>query len=183
MPEFLDGWPVTAVFTFMFVLAMLRGQFLYWIGRIATEQTLKRARPTSGFFARAHAWLDAGAAEPGLRAIRRWGLIAVPLSYLTIGFQSMIQAAAGILRIELWKYAIAQIPGALAWAAIYTTFGFITWAIILSAARGNPWAAAALALFTAVLVAVLIMARRRRDTLPAAAPQATDPQVSETPND
>ncbi|MFV0426679.1 MAG: DedA family protein [Beutenbergiaceae bacterium] len=161
MPEFLDGWPLVGIFSFMFALAMFRGQALYWLGRVITEQTLRRTRPTRGWKARAHAWLTGGGIDPGIVALRRWGLIAVPFSYLTVGFQSMIQAAAGVVRIELWKYLIAQIPGALVWASIYTTFGFVTWFALGAAARGNPWAAAGVALVVGITLTVLIMARRR----------------------
>ncbi|MFV0253783.1 MAG: DedA family protein [Beutenbergiaceae bacterium] len=172
MPDFLEGWPVTGVFSFMFALAIARGQALYWLGRVITEQALRRTRPTEGWRARAHAWLTGGGIDPGIVAIRRWGLIAVPLSYLTVGFQSMIQAAAGVLRIELWKYTIAQVPGALMWAGIYTTFGFFTWVAIAAAARGNPWAAGGLTLLVAVTLTVLILARRKSARAPGTRPQA-----------
>ncbi|MFC7404912.1 hypothetical protein [Georgenia alba] len=161
MPEFLDGQPVALVFGFLFLGAMARGQMLYWLGRVATEQTLLRTRPTQGWRARAHTWLTGGGADPGIVAIRRWGLVMVPLSYLTVGFQSVVQAAAGVLRIALWQYTLAQVPGALAWAAIYTTFGFVTWAAVGEAARGNVWAVVVL-LVAVTAVAVLLVRRRRR---------------------
>lgn len=176
MPDFLDDWPVAGAYTFMFVLAMARGQALYWVGRVVTEQALRRTHPQQGWTARAHAWLTGGGIDPGIAALRRWGLVAVPLSYLTVGFQSMIQAAAGVLRIELWKYAVAQIPGALVWAGIYTTFGFFTWVALGAAARGNPWAAAGLALLVAITVGVLTLARRKNATEAPAA--SSEPEAA-----
>lgn len=179
MPEFLDDWPVAAVYSFMFALAMARGQALYWIGRVITEQTLRRTHPREGWQARAHAWLTGGGIDPGIVALRRWGLIAVPLSYLTIGFQSMIQAAAGVLRIEAWRYTVAQVPGALVWAGIYTTFGFFTWVAIGAAARGNPWAAGGLTLLVILTIAVLLLARRHGPR-PVADPAGEETSAADT---
>ncbi len=170
MNNFLSEGPFWAVFTFLFIGAMLRGQLLYWIGRIPTEQALKRTAPTSGWRYRAHRWLSDGGADAGVRSIQRWGLPIVSLCYLTVGFQSLVQAAAGMLRTPLLWYVLAQIPGALAWAFIYSTIGFAMWAALAAAAAGSPWGIAAIA--AVVLTVVLLIVRRRRRK--AAARRADD---------
>ena len=179
MPDFLATMPFWVAFVALFLGAMARGQMVYWIGRVATEQTLRRTHPEGGWRRRTHDWLAAGGADPGVRALRRFGLVMVPLSYLTVGFQSMVQAGAGILRIELWKYTLAQIPGALAWAAIYTTIGFAAWEAAFSAAAGSPLGLAAiLAAVLAVVITVVLVRRRRRsaDELTRQAPPAMPDQ-------
>src|SRR5699024_1750945 len=115
MSNFLSEGPFWAVFTALFFGAMARGQLLYWIGRIPTEQALKRTAPTTGWQAKVHRWLSDGGADAGVRSIQRWGLPIVSLCYVTVGFQSLVQAAAGMLRTPLLWYILAQIPGALAW--------------------------------------------------------------------
>lgn len=177
--DFLANGPFWLVFAVLFVGAMLRGQMMYWIGRIPTEQALKRTAPTTGWRGRAHEWLSGGGADAGIRSIRRWGLPVVSAGYLTIGFQSVVQAAAGVLRIPLPWYILAQIPGALAWALIYSTIGFALWAAALAAAAGSPWGVAAIIALLATAVSAILLRRRRRraaSLLPAPTPT---PSVSE----
>ncbi|UNX53532.1 VTT domain-containing protein [Georgenia sp. TF02-10] len=161
MPDFLASWPFWLVFAFMYSGATLRGQATYWVGRVVTEQTLARVRPRSGWALRAHRWLAGEGTERGIAAIRRWGLVVVPLSYLTVGFQTMVNAGAGVLRIGWGRYSLAQVPGALAWALIYSTVGWAVWTAALAAAAGSP-AGLAVILAAAVVVAAVVVRRRRR---------------------
>lgn len=161
MPDFLASWPFWLTFVFLYLGATVRGQAMYWAGRVVTEQTLRRTRPTTGWRRRVHAWLEGGGADRGIATIRRWGLPAVPLSYLTVGFQSMIQVAAGVLRITWPRYSLAQVPGALAWAAIYSTIGWAVWEAALAAAAGSPLALGALVAVVVVLGATFAMHRRK----------------------
>ncbi|HLS25048.1 MAG TPA: VTT domain-containing protein [Beutenbergiaceae bacterium] len=167
MSNFLSEGPFWAVFIVLFIGAMLRGQLLYWIGRIPTEQALKRTAPTSGWRYKVHRWLSDGGADAGVRSIQRWGLPIVSLCYLTVGFQSLVQAAAGMLRTPLHWYVLAQIPGALAWGFIYSTIGFAMWAALAAAAAGSPWGIAIIA--AVLLTVVLLVVRRRRRRAPAEA--------------
>ena len=161
MPEFLAGWPFWLVFGFLLFGAMMRGQGIYWLGRIATVQTLRRTHPTGGWRLRAHRALNGEGAQRGVEAIRRWGLVIVPLAYLTVGFQSMVMLGAGILRIGWPRFTLAQVPGAIAWAAIYSTIGFAVWNAALAAAAGSPAGIAVLVLLVAAIVAVVVVRRRR----------------------
>ncbi len=167
MPDFLTGWPFWLVFAFLFSGAMLRGQGIYWLGRLATVQTLRRTHPTGGWRLRAHRALSGDGTQRGVAAIRRWGLVVVPLAYLTVGFQSMVMAGAGVLRIHWLRFTLAQVPGALAWAAIYSTIGFAVWTAALAAAAGSPAGVAALVVLVGagVTVVVLRLRGRRESTL------------------
>jgi membrane protein DedA with SNARE-associated domain len=161
VPEFLASWPFWLTFGFLYLGATVRGQAMYWAGRVVTEQTLRRTRPAAGWLRRIHDWLADGGVDRGITAIRRWGLFAVPLSYLTVGFQSMIQVAAGVLRITWPRYSLAQVPGALAWAAIYSTIGWAVWEAALAAAAGSPLGLGALVAVVVVLLATFAMHRRK----------------------
>ncbi|QGH69539.1 DedA family protein [Pseudactinotalea sp. HY158] len=166
MPDFLAQMPYWIAVTLLVVGAMLRGQLMYWIGYGVTHQAIKGARrhPSAserrGPIRRTVAWLDDGGADPGVRALRRWGLVMVPFSYVTVGFQSMVQAGAGILRITWWKYVLAQIPGAIVWGLFYATVGFAAWELALSTAIRSPLGIAAVAALVAVIIVTVRVARR-----------------------
>jgi membrane protein DedA with SNARE-associated domain len=163
VPEFLTGWPFAVVYLFLLFGATCRGQMLYWLGRWAVAQTLRHTHPTGGWRRRAHDLLSSDGTERGIEAIRRWGLVVIPLSYLTVGFQSMVNAGAGVLRIRWWKFSLAQLPGSAAWALIYSTIGFAIWGAAISAAAGSPGGLIAIVVvLLAVVVAVVVHTRRRR---------------------
>lgn len=174
MEQRLAGWPIEVVFAALFVIAMLRGQLVYWLGRSLTSMSLRGAR--TGRRARLAAWLDDSGVDHGARLLRRIGLVAVPLCYVTVGLQSAVMAAAGVLRIEAWKYTLATIPGALAWATIYSTIGWALWEAALLTVAGSPWG---IALLAALLVLVVVLVRRaRRRTPPPSSAGTAGPDAS-----
>lgn len=153
-----EGQPFWLAFAGFFVIAMLRANATYWIGRAARSGVGRRT---------------AGAAEPvGERPqgrarlaraehlVSRYGGPAVALSFLTVGVQTAINASAGALRMPLRRYLPAVTVGALIWATLYATIG---------AAVRDAWTSGATrALVPAVVAVALIagatvIARRRRD--------------------
>lgn len=160
-------------YLFLFMVGMLRGQGTYWLARVVTEQTLRRTRPTEGWKAGVHRWLTGDGVARGRSSIQRWGLVTIPLAYLTVGFQTLVLAAAGMLRIAWPLFTLVQVPGALAWAAIYSTIGFALWGATLAALAGEPLALAAL-LATVVVIGTTLAVRRHRRNGAAAAAAAAD---------
>lgn len=166
VPDFLAQLPYWLAVAILVVIALLRGQMMYWIGRIVTEQAIKgtRSHPAKktrrNLIRRTVSWLDDGGADPGVGALRRWGLGMVPFSYVTVGFQSMVQAGAGILRIDWWKYLLAQLPGAVVWGLFYATVGFAAWEIAFNQALRSPWGIAVLLVLVAIIVLSVKLARR-----------------------
>ncbi|WP_164745277.1 DedA family protein [Georgenia faecalis] len=161
MPDYLASWPFWLVFAFLYLGATLRGQATYWLGRIVTEQTLRRVHPRTGWRRRVAQTLAGDGTQRGVAAIRRWGLVAIPFAYLTVGFQSMVLAAAGVLRVPWVPFTLAQLPGALAWAAIYSTVGFAVWNAAIAAAAGSPWGIATVVAIVGGVVGVVVVRRRR----------------------
>jgi membrane protein DedA with SNARE-associated domain len=166
MMEFLSQGPVWLLFPFLTVVVFLRAQGTYWLGRWATSLAVRRIAPAEGWRTRLLAWLNGDATDQGVAAIHRWGTAVIPFSFLTVGFQTMVNAGAGVLRMPWWKYTLAMIPGCLAWATIYSTIGFAVWGAMLAAAAGSPWGIAGMVATAIIVVATIVVRRRRRAAAP-----------------
>lgn len=159
----MDDQPIGLVFAFFFAGAMLRGQATYWLARIVTEQGLKRVPRRGGRLERLRGWLESERVDRGRRIVDRWGWLAIAGCYLTVGIQSIVIAAAGIVRMRWLVFTAAQVIGALAWATIYTTVGFAAWTAFLLAELESPLGIAAIvALALAAGVGIAVAVRRRR---------------------
>jgi len=120
VPSFISDGPWLGVFLFLLGVVFFRAQGTYWLGRwvrgradaaTALSPDSRGARWTRRFSGpgmdKAGAFLD------------KWGFIGVPVSFLTIGFQTMVNASAGYSRMRWDLYTLAMIPGCIAWATIY----------------------------------------------------------------
>ena len=144
MLERIHSLPYPWVFLFFWCLAMMRSHTMYWIGRGITAGTARTRWVSlieSPMYARAQAWSA------------RWGVLAVPMSFLTVGLQSFIQISTGVARMPLHRYAAATVVGAIAWAIVYTTIGMA----ILTAWITGPIGRIASLLTVAVLVLIVVI--------------------------
>jgi len=134
------GAPFPIVLGALFVIVMLRANATYWLGRAAaagTEHTRLGHLVHSKGYTDAATWID------------RWGPPAVTASFLTVGIQTLVNLAAGVMRMPLRHYLPAVAVGGLIWALIYSTVGFVG-----AAAFGLLWQRSPVA---AVAVAVLVV--------------------------
>lgn len=162
------------VFVFFFFLAMARGQGIYWLARVVTDRALALGEPKAGWRRTTYRWLHSEGVARARASLARWGWPLVPFAYLTVGFQSMVMAAAGMVRMSWKVFTLAQIPGSIAWAVIYTTVGFAFWGAFFAAVQGNPgWVLLLLALVV-VVVALMVRRRRVRAARPGPAPHAPE---------
>lgn len=172
MPD-LDGAPFLAIFCFFFVIAGVRTQATYWIARLVVAQTVGRPAPKGRALARAQAWAQSPSAARGIAALNRWGFLAIPLSFFTVGFKTVVNAAAGLTQMPFRHYLPAMLLGCTIHATIYATVGWAAWEATLAAAAGSPWGVAALvALLVTAAVAVVWVRRssaRRRSARPSSA--------------
>ena len=148
MLERIHSLPYPWVFLFFWCLAMMRSHTTYWIGRGITAGTARTRWVSlleSPVYARAQAWSA------------RWGVLAVPVSFLTVGIQSVIQLSAGVARMPLRRYVAATAAGAIAWAAVYTTIGMA----ILTAWLTGPTGRLICLLMLTALVLVVVIRRSR----------------------
>lgn len=92
------------------------------------------------------------------RLINRWGVIAVPLCFLTVGLQTAVIITTGFTKMPLRRWVPAMLVGTFMWACIYTAIGFA----ILAALGLEPWMfPLALAIVITVLVIVTQLRERR----------------------
>ncbi len=153
MGDVVAGWPVWAVFGVLWLGAYIRGVATYWVGRAARA---------GGARSRWGRHLDSGAVIAAERWVRRFGPPLVSLGFLTVGVQTAINVAAGVLRMPQRHFQPAVIVGALLWAVLYTTVGL---AVVTAALGKIPWWYAVLGL--AAVVAVVVGSRWLRVRLTA----------------
>ena len=149
MLDWIRSLPYPWVFLFFWCLAMMRSHTMYWIGRGITAGTARTRWVSlieSPMYARAQAWSA------------RWGVLAVPMSFLTVGLQSFIQISAGVARMPLRRYVVATAAGAIVWAAVYTTIGMA----IVTAWLTGPTGRIVIILVAAALVAFIVLRRLGR---------------------
>jgi membrane protein DedA with SNARE-associated domain len=173
VPAALDDAPFAALFAFFFAVVLVRTQATYWVARLVTAWTLDRTRPVRPWVARVHAWLSGASTARGVEVLRRWGLVAVPASFLATGTKTVVNGAAGVVRMPFGRYLPAMLVGCAIHATIYATVGWAVWTAALAAATGSPWGVTVLvALGAAGTVAVVVTVRRRAVRTAASASHA-----------
>jgi membrane protein DedA with SNARE-associated domain len=153
VPSFLAGLPFWWLVVALFVVVWCRAQTTYWLARGAV---------TGAARARWGRWLASPAVRRGSAVLDRWGLPIVTLSFLTVGLQTVMNAAAGLARIPWWRYTLAMLPGCVAWAFVYATIGIALFWTVVAALAGSTWGIVALVALVVGAVAVAWVVRRRR---------------------
>ncbi len=144
--------PFPVVYAAMFVIVMFRANATYWLGRAATlgtERTRLRHLVQSRGYARASGWIE------------RWGPPAVTVSFLTIGVQTLVNLAAGVMRMPLRHYLPAVTGGCLIWALVYSTVGVVGLAAFRMVWERSPAAAVACVVVVVGLLAWWVVVRVR----------------------
>ena len=151
MMEWVQSLPLLPAVAFLYLVILLRAGGTYALGRGA-RRAADRGRVAS--------FLHSERVERATGVVNRWGAPVVALSFLTVGFQTAINAAAGLTGMPLHRYLPALATGGLAWAVIYATVGLIALAGWFELFLRSPWIAVAAVL--ALLTAIVLLVRRRR---------------------
>lgn len=170
VPGFIDALGWWAVALFLFVVVFFRTQATYWAGRwvrsgAATLATEPDRHPR---LARVSARLSGPRLERGQAALDRWGFIAIPLSFLTIGLQTLVNAAAGYGRMRWDVYTLVMIPGCILWVGAYFAVGASAYRLW----QHSPWLL--LGAIVAVVIAAWSFASLRRKGLSLTTEQPAD---------
>ena len=129
VPDAVADGPWWWLFLFLICVVFVRAQGTYWLGRWlrrglagASDAEPAPEWPVSRRDRLAKRFSGAGW-EKAQAFVDRWGFVGIPISFLTVGFQTMVNAAAGFARMRWDLYTVAMIPGCLMWAALYTALG------------------------------------------------------------
>ena len=117
--EFLKDWPYPVAVAALFIVVLLRAGGTYAIGR-AAQAGARRTRLSRAMSLPRFARMQ--------QVVARWGAPVVIGSFLTVGIQTLVNLAAGALRMPLRRYLPALIVGSIIWAFLYATVGFVTFA-------------------------------------------------------
>ena len=166
-----DSLPFGLTYAIFFAGAVVRANVTYGLGRAARAGGDSNARAARRL------------ARPSVRraetVLARFGAPVVALSFLTVGVQTAVNVAAGVLRMPLWRYEIAVVVGALAWAGIYTTIGFSVLAAWVGQAPWWAWLVAAAGVLLVWWATRWAGRRLERTTpYPAAGPRSSAPGAS-----
>ncbi|MFS0729182.1 VTT domain-containing protein [Curtobacterium sp. 1P10AnD] len=153
MPSFLDDLPFWPLVATLLVIVFCRAQATYWVARLAV---------TGASRSRLGRWVDSVAVRRGSALLDRWGLPVVAVSFLTVGLQTVMNAAAGLARVPWWRYTAVMLVGCVAWAFVYATVGLAVFWAVLAAVAGSPWGVVALVTVVAAVAVGWAVARRRR---------------------
>ncbi|MFZ1384211.1 MAG: VTT domain-containing protein [Propionicimonas sp.] len=108
--------PFPLVVGALFVIVMLRANATYWLGRLG----LQRAHRT-----RLAGVLSSPGYQQAARRLNEYGAPIITVSFLTIGFQTLANLAAGATSMPLGRYLPAVTLGAVMWAFLYATLGTV----------------------------------------------------------
>lgn len=135
------------------------------VGTVAVDRAHQPAPQAAG--RRVERLLGTPPARRGLALVHRWGPLAVTAAYLTVGVQTTVFVAAGLVRMPYARFVVASVPGSVAWALVWGTVGLgAVWAAVRLAAA-SPWALAGVLVLAVAAVVALVVRRRRRARLAA----------------
>ncbi|HYI56967.1 MAG TPA: VTT domain-containing protein [Microlunatus sp.] len=171
--DFFRGLPFPLAVGALFVIVLVRAGGTYALGRGVRAGASRTSRVqrlvSSPRFVRAQ------------ELVESWGAPIVVLSFLTVGFQTVANLAAGVGRMPLRRYLPALVIGSLIWAFLYATVGLITVAALIHLYAISPVGTVLGGLALVAGLAGYIVWQVRRTHL-SSAPQST-PDVVSAPKD
>ena len=132
----------------MWVVGIVRTSIVYALGALAAEGGARLDRIRKA--------MDSPLYRKARRLINRWGVVAVPLCFLTVGLQTAVIITTGFTKMPLRRWVPAMLVGTFMWACIYTSFGFA----LLAALGLEPWM---FPVALAVVVTVLVVSAQIRE--------------------
>jgi membrane protein DedA with SNARE-associated domain len=133
MMDWILSQPFWLAFLFLTCVVCLRSQATYWLGRGIRAGIVKTS------------WSEKLASEKataGREKLERYGWPIIPLSFLTVGFQTAVNLSAGLIGWRWPRYTLAASFGWVLWGAIYAAGGLAVFVGIGKLIEQSPWLAA-----------------------------------------
>lgn len=144
--------PFLAVYAALFCIVFCRAGATHLIGRLATRGAERSTRVRT--------MMASDGYRRAVGLINRWGAPVVSASFLTIGVQTLVQFASGVLRMRARSYVPALVVGSMAWALVYSTIGIVGFQGIALAWQRSPLLTILVCLVLAAALAAFIVRRR-----------------------
>ena len=121
MREWIESLPLIGAIVFFWCVGILRTSIVYALGSLAATGGSRLIRFKALFaqplYQRAQAF------------VHRWGVLAVPACFFTVGFQTAVIITTGFMQMPLHRWIPAMLVGTLCWGIIYGTVGMaVIWA-------------------------------------------------------
>ena len=152
MMDWVQSLPLLPAIGFLYVVIWARAGGTYLVGRGARKAANR---------GRVKKLLESTSVQRATELVNRWGAWVVALSFLTVGFQTAANAAAGLTAMPARRYLPALAVGGLAWAVIYATVGLGAGAGGVELFLVSPAGAVAVLALLVLLVALVLRHRRR----------------------
>lgn len=143
----IRSWPFLWAWLVLFAIVLLRAGATYALGRLVAAGVVRR-------------WQPGERAQRAVDRVHRWGPPVVALSFLTVGAQSAVNAAAGLARMPVSRYLLGLVPGAAIWATVWSTVGFAAFYAVVELSEGRP-GSLAVVVVTALVIAALVVVSGR----------------------
>ncbi|MEX5260710.1 DedA family protein [Kocuria sp. CPCC 205263] len=151
MQAWLESLPLWAAILFFWAGAVVRTTTIFALGRAAATRGSRRSD-------RVRELMDTAVYRRAQRLVHRWGVLAVPACFLTVGLQTAVILTTAVTGMPLRRWMPAMLVGTLIWGVIYGTVGMaVVWAWL-----EQPWVVAPVVVVgLLLLLGHRIRARRR----------------------
>jgi membrane protein DedA with SNARE-associated domain len=150
--------PFPLLLAALFVIVMGRANATFWLGRLGSIG-VRHTKLTK--------LLDSPGYVRATERIDRYGAPVVTLSFFTIGFQTLVNLAAGATGMKLRHYLPAVSVGSVIWAFLYATLGTAGLELVAALYAYSPGLAIATFIATGAAIATYVVWQFRRRTAPA----------------
>jgi membrane protein DedA with SNARE-associated domain len=146
----LESLPLGAGILFFWAVGIIRTTVIFALGRAATVGGRR-----IGLVRRV---TDTPVCRRAERLVNRWGVLAVPACFLTVGLQTAVILTTAVTGMPLRRWIPAMLVGTLIWGTVYGTVGMaVVWAWL-----EQPWVVAPVVVALAVGVTARAVHVRRR---------------------
>jgi membrane protein DedA with SNARE-associated domain len=149
--------PFPVIVAALFVIVMFRANATFWLGRLGSAG-IRRTRMAK--------LMDSPGYVRASERIDSYGPPVITLSFLTIGFQTLANLAAGATGMKLRHYLPAVAIGAVAWALLYATLGTVGADLLGRLYQFSPALAISSFVVAAAAIAIYVVFQFRRRTGP-----------------
>lgn len=150
MIEWIENLHWTFAILFFWAGAILRSSVIYAIGRGTATGSNK--------FLKSRHFIESPLYLRAQSFINKWGILAIPLCFLTVGFQTAVILTTGLSRMPLSRWIPAMLVGSFFWGVIYGTVGMaFLWAWLQ-----RPMIATAMVVLLLTIIVILHLIHRSK---------------------